>query len=341
MRRPAPERRAIGRRAGFCLVLGLCAVLPHPIAAARLPEPEPGQAPQTVLAILDFNRNLCDELAGKVGDRWRRWGDSDSALERVRDYLIRHELSELASARAAGDITRTLLSRVRSEAGSETSASLERFTELVRDLCDTVAWPTGGREDFEGAVRRLLDRIESEEEELGGLVVVNEAEKRAALEPYLTPIQLAAVEAQSEYLDYLESIKPEDRAPTVPELMQAWHRRYSAATAPTKQALGKVLAARNENDSRAMAGVCRELLAAVIPVLRDEKNFKLPSRLVPASRGIAFEVYEPLKTAYDEIRELAVNCSAGRSREVVNHLNEMQKQLQISARHLAKYSLAP
>ncbi len=334
------EKHPIDRRIWLCLVLGLGSILPQ-AAAAKVPQPDPGQAPPTVLALLDYSQDLCDTLAGKVVGRWRRLGTSDQALAKVRDYLVQYQLSELASARAAGDITRSFLPQARAEAGAETAASLDRLAELVRDLCDTVAWPTGRREEFEDSVRRILDRIESEEEELGSLLVVSDEEKRTALESYLTPIQLAAVEAQSEYLDYLESLKPENRGPTLPDLMQAWHRRYSAATGSTKVALGKYLAARNGNDSRAMAGACRELLAAVIPVLREERNFQLPVRLVPASRGIAHQTYEPLKDAYDEIRKLAVDCSAGRSREVLAHLTEMQKQLTVTAQHLAKYSLAP
>jgi hypothetical protein len=293
------------------------------------------------MALLDYNRNACDALAGRVIARWQGWGDSDDGLEKARDYLVNHELTELAASRAAGDITRSLLTPARSEAGAETVSSLERIAGLVQRLCDTVAWPTGGRGDFETAVRGLLDRIETEEEELGRLLVMTEEEKKAALDPYLTPIQLAGVEAQSEYLDYLESIKPEDRGPTVPELIHAWHRRYAAATAPTKKALGDYLKARGENDNRGMAEACRKILAAVIPVLRDEDNFKLPVRLIPASRGIAMQLYFPLHLAYDEIRELAVDCTAGRSREVQDHFDEMQKQLQITAQYLAKYSLAP
>ncbi len=343
MRRTAHEPLAIARRTCLALAVGLCGLLPASpvVAAAAVPQPEPGRAPATVLALLDYNRNLCDVLAGKVILRWQRWGDSDAALEKVRDYLVQRQLSELAAARAAGDITRSLLDRARSEAGAETGAALERLADSVRSLCDTVAWPATERAEFETRVRGLLDRIESGEEELGGLLVVPEEELEAALDPYLTPIQLAGVEAQDEYLDYLESLKPKARGPTLTELMQAWHRRYSAATAPTKESLGKFLAARNQNDSRAMAAACRELLAAVIPVLRDEGNFELPKRLLPASRGFGIELYPPLQLAYDEIRELAVDCSAGRSREVLNHMNEMQKQLQIAAQHLAKYSLAP
>ena len=51
-------------------------------------------------------------------------------------------------------------------------------------------------------VEVFLDRIENEEEALGGLLVVPEEELEAALDPYLTPIQLAGVEAQELIRDF-------------------------------------------------------------------------------------------------------------------------------------------
>lgn len=326
------------------LALALAALLAaHATYAAGsdISLPPEGQSAATTLALLDYNRRLCDGVTGKVLNTWRSLGDGPRAEQRIRDVVVERELADLAAGRAASDIVRSFLPRARAEAGTETAASLERLHQLIEELCDTVAWPTAPRGRFATGVRDLLDRIDREQEELGRLLVVPEDALEDALEPYLTAIQLAGVEAENEYLDHLESLKPKPRGPTLEELMQAWHGRYSEAVGPTKQALGQFLQARAANDSRAISQACREILAAVIPVLRDDQLFKLPTPQIPASKGITMETYAPLRQAYEEIRQLAFDCNAGRQREAHADLAEMERQLQIAAAHLGKFSLAP
>lgn len=329
------------RAAAVTLAIAFGAVGPLRADTEDVPPPPVGASAVTVLSILQYNRNLCDSIAGRVLDRWQSLGESPKAERAIRDYLVRDEVSELAAGRAADDIVRSFFNQLRSETPSRTVESLERLRQGVQRLCDAVSWPSAPRRDFEARVRELLDEIEREQEELGGQLVVSQEELRAALEPYLAPIQIAGIEAHDEYLDYMESLKPKPRGPTIQELMAAWHSRYLEAVAPTKAALAKYFEARNANQTRALAGTCKEILAAVIPLLRDEEIFKIPTPQLPASKGFKMELLPPLLEAYREIRDLAVDCTAGRQREVLEHLQAMQQELNEAAAHLGRYSLAP
>lgn len=322
----------------FCAAAGLLAPA---TPAQEAPDPLIGKSPETVLALLDYNRNLCDRVAGKVIERWQSLGDAPEAVEAVRQYLVDEEMSELAAGRAAADIIRRFMKQARSESSPATVASLERIADLIQDLCDSVAFPSPPRESFDAKLRAILDSIEQERLDLGGRLVVSEEQLRELLSPYLSPIQLAGIEAHDEYLDYLESIKPKPRGPTLLELVQAWHRRYDEATRPTKIALAHYIEARNHNDARALRETCKEIIAAVIPLLRDDEVFKIPTPQKPASKGVKLELIPSLQQAYREIRDVAVNCNAGRQHEVLEHFGEMQKQLQTAATVLSRYSLAP
>ncbi|MEE8522876.1 MAG: hypothetical protein V3T72_03010 [Thermoanaerobaculia bacterium] len=305
------------------------------------PDPQVDKSPETVLALLDYNRNLCDRVAGKVVARWQSLGDSAEAVEAVRQYVVDEEMSELAAGSAAAGIIRRFMKQVRSESSPATVGSLERIAELIQDLCDSVAWPSPPQESFGAKLRSTLDGIEQERLDLGGRLLVSDEQLRELLAPYLSPIQLAGVEAHDEYLDYLESIKPKPRGPGLLDLVQAWHRRYAEATRPTKIALAHFIEARNRQDARAIVETCKEIIAAVIPLLRDDEVFKIPTQQQPASKGVRPELIPSLQQAYREIRDVAVNCTAGRQREVLEHFGEMQKQLQTAAAFLGRYSLAP
>ncbi len=343
-RRPvaaANHRAVIG---WMVLVLGgLLGGLRQPAKAQgpEIPDPPIGQSPQTVLAVLDYNRNLCDRVAGKVIERWQALGESPGAVESIRQYLVDEELSELAAGRAATDVVRRLMKTVRSESNQATADSLTRIGDLIQDLCDTVALPTPPQVAFEDKLRDTLDRIEKERTDLGSLLVVTDEQLRELLSAYLPPIQLAGIEAHDEYLDYLESIKPKASGPTLEQLVQAWHQRYQEATRPTKVALGKFLQARQRNDVRALRESCSEIINNVIPLLREDEVFMIPTQQLPVSAGIRPVLLPPLQRAYREIRDVAVNCKAGRSREVGEHFSAMEEELQKAARALSRYSLTP
>jgi len=325
----------------LCAAVVILQAVAGTAAAQEVPEPALGKSPQTVLALLEYTRNLCDRVAGKVVERWQALGESPEAAEAVRQYLVNEEMSELAASRAAADVIRGLMRQVRSETSPATADSLDRIGELIQGLCDTVAYPTPPRESFEARLRQRLDQIEQERINLGGRLLVTDEQLRELLSPYLSPIQLAGIEAHDEYLDYLESIKPKPRGPTLLELMQAWHRRYAEATRSTKIAVGHFIAARADNDARALREACNEIIAEVIPLLRDEELFLIPTQQQPASKGFKPEMLLPLQQAYREIRDLAVNCKAGRQRETLVHLAEMNRQLQLAAQVLGRYSLTP
>ena len=324
------------------LIFGLTLFLAGtPGVALEVEPPPPGEYAATVLSLIRFNRDLCDGLAGRTLAHWQRLGGTVAERSRVLDYLAT-EAQDLAQGRAAADIARDFMPGARQEVGTETGASLTRLHELSRALCDTVVnLPESGVEELVTEVERRLVEFDREEAELGRLLVIPEDELEAARRPYLQPIQLAGFEAENEYQDFLESQKEPDKGPSHQELMEAWHRDYLAKVAPVRKALGAYLQARQKNKFGEMSKACREISASVIPLLRQEEIFRVPVRAVPASKGWTTFHLEPLETAYKEMREMARNCSAGRSREVQEHLVKMQEELGKAAQYLGRFSLQP
>ncbi len=331
--RIALQRIDAGRAAVLATILGLAAILALPAAAGdAVPPPPAGKAAQTALALLNYNRELCDGIAGRLVAHWGKLGSSPQAqLETLRQRVVNRELSSLASARAAADLVEGFLPRIKDEAEGETFAFLERIHRLEIELCDTVAFPDGSREEFETELAKILDRIEGEEAELGRLLVVPEDQLGSARAPYLGHLLKAGVEAEGEYLDHLESLKPPPELPTLQDLMNAWHQQYAPAVVPTKQALGKYLAGRRANDPKLIRTACREISAAVIPLLRNHRVFEAP----------APKVGPALRRAFWELKSMASQCSAGRSRETETHYLEMQTELSQAAGLLAEFSLKP
>lgn len=327
MRRPSRQRFSV-------LLIAACAVvLP---AGARppgdVPEPATGHWAETILSLLHYNREVCDSIAGKVVNYWGSLAASPEAeLEAVRQFVVDRELSNLASGRAASDIVEGFLPGVQEEANQETVAALKRLHEMEIELCDTVAFPNASRQAFEGELQQILDKIEREEAELGRLLVVPPKVLESAIGPYLGRIQIAGVEAEGEYRDYLDSLKPPPTLPTRQDLMEAWHRRYTPAVRPAKEALGRYLTGRRTNDSQLIRSACREILGAVIPLLRNDRIFHAPEETV----------YKPLQRAFFELQKMAGECSAGRSREMETHYRAMQQQLAAASQVLAEFSLKP
>ncbi len=328
-----PGFHRLGRIAlGLLIVLGL-AFTPPTTAQDGVSDDASGRSGEAALALLNYNRNTCDGIAGKVVAYWRGLSAAPPAdLEAVRDYVVQRQLSDLAQSREAADIVEQLLPQVRQEADRETTASLERLHRMMVNLCDTVTYPKTSLPEFEDELRRMLDRIEQEEAELGRLLVVPPEVLESALGRYLGRIQLAGVEAEGEFRDYLESLKPPPREPTLQERMEAWHGRYAQAVLPTKQALGRYLQGRKASDTTLIRTACREISAAVIPLLRQQEHvFKSP--IGPLQK--------PLHRAFVEIRLLATECGAGHWREVESHYGEMQTKLAIASGILAEFSLRP
>ena len=314
----------------------LATVLAAPCAAqddVDAPMPPAGKAAETVLALLTYSREQCDGIAGKLVTAWRRLSSSPATqVETMRQWVVDHELSTLASAREASDLVQDqFLPRAREEASRDVADYLGRLQVLMVELCDTVALPSGPREAFESEVAEILDQVDRQETELGSLLPVSEEDLKSALGSYLGNVQLAGVAAEGEYRDYLDSLKPPPKQPTFQELMEAWHGGYSRAVMPTKQALGKYLRSRQNNDSAQIRLSCREILAVVIPLLRDERALEAP---LPAV-GVA------LRAAFSELRSMATECTAGRSREMEVHYRKMQVKLADAAGHMAEFSLTP
>lgn len=318
------------RRTVLCLVLG-CLATPLPAAPAAETS---DQAVTTVLSLIRFKRSSCDLIAGRVLDQWQKSGGSvEVQEERARDYVLKSELSDLAASRAAADILARYLPRAKVGVDGETHATMTRLDSAVTTLCDTVALPTGPLAEFRARLSDVLARIEVEETELGRLLVIpGAAVLEAAIEPHLEEIQLAGLNAESEYQQYLESLRPKEAKATFTDKMREWHANtYLPAVTPSKAAWGKYLAAREKLDSRGMNTACRELSQALIPLLRDSTPFKGPDP----------KLEEPLRLAYVELRAMATHCTSGNSGQLNRHWTEFNARLQRLSETLQRYGLQP
>jgi nitrate reductase NapAB chaperone NapD len=309
--------------------------------ALEVEEPEPGRRASTVLALVLYNYDLCDGLAQRTVAAWQRAGGVAESRAEVRKVLD-SEATAVAQGREASDLVEPLLEEVSAEVGAETASSLVRLVQKARGLCDVVvAFKETSLEDFEVQLLEVREEFNREEKELGRLLVVPEDELEEALQPYLKSIQLAGFEAENEYLDFQDSQRKPPKQRTHQQRMEEWHARYRAVVQPTREALGKYIGARQENDFRTMSKACREILTLVAPLLRNEEVFKVPMPMVPASKGWQNSLLPPLRDSYKAMRDMAVDCSAGRSREMQEHLGEMQKGLGSAATFLARFSLRP
>lgn len=327
-RRFRPSAAALA--AAVLALLGLAAA---PLAADP-PAPARDQMVPTAMSLIRFKRSGCDRIAGRVLDHWSKLGGSvEDQEERVRDYVLKSELSDLAASRAAADILAKLLPRVKSEVSGEAHGSMTRLDGAVTSLCDTVALPTGPLEAFRSKLSEILGKIDREETELGRLVVIpSSAALEAAIEPYLETIQLAGLAAESEYQQYLESLRPKARKATFNDLMRAWHTQvYLPAVTPSKAAWGKYLAARTKLDSRGMSAACRELSQALVPLLRDPSVFKSPEP----------KLEEPLRQIYVQLRVVAGHCTSGNAGQLNRAWADLDGKLKAASEALQRYGLQP
>ena len=330
---PRPDA-ALHLRRGL-VVLGLAALATPVTAAPQAPDPPDGRWAVTTVAVLHHQKNTCDILAGKILEHWRELGpvtSHDIDEGRIREHVLQTQLSDLAASRSAGDLVARFLPRARSETNSETVASLRRLDTLTTELCNAVALPVAPVGQFEAKIREILDRLEVEQAELGRLLVVSDEDEQAALEPYLIPIQVAGIEAEGEYLAYLESLKPKPKEPTIQDRMRAWHAQvYVPAVTPVKKTFGAFIAAQRTNNGREMNASCRALTRDVTALLRNDAAFESPDPRLEV----------PLRNVYVAMRRLATQCTAGRSREVQNELAEIQRRLRDSGEVLKRYQLPP
>lgn len=303
-------------------------------ASADAPAPAQGRAASTTLALLEYQRDLCDTIAGRVLNHWTGLAAlaEDEQQNRVREFVLEKQLSDLAGSRSISDLIDRFLPDAGRETTDETAASLRRLANVARETCDVVALPTAPQQAFSDRMTALLDRFEFERVELGRLLVVAEDDLAKALEPYLFHIQRAGVEAEGEYLAYLDSIREKPKAPTMAELMRSWHAAvYTPKVTPTKRALSAYLQARSVQDVRQIGASCRVLATQVIKLLRDDEAFQAPDdRVTPMLRPI-----------YIEMRSLATSCTAGNQRKVDRHFATMQTKLQTAATFMARYKIRP
>ena len=338
MNRPTTHFLFFELRTRPLLFLACCMIF-FPFSATA--QPEERRNASAVLSLVFYTHELCDGIAGRTLNEWEGYGGTSEVRLQVLDYLAA-EAEDLAQGRETADIVRELLPGARSEVGSETHASLVRLSTHARKLCDLVVeLPEGNSDNLDSAIQRVLDDYEREEAELGRLFEVAPEELEEARRSHLQRIQLAGFNARNEYLDHLESLKVPEKGPTRQERMEAWYQGYRKAVRPAREALGRYVAARKKNDVRGMSKACREISKTLVPLLNNEDVFKVPTPAVPASKGWEWKLLPPLREAYREMREMARNCSAGRSREVQEHLTGMQEELGRAAAFLGRFSLTP
>ncbi|MEM6455726.1 MAG: hypothetical protein AAF772_11575 [Acidobacteriota bacterium] len=345
------------------MLLVLLAGLPGLVADVRAdvdaPDPDPGLWAPTTLSLLDYNRRQCEGIAQRLVVHWHQAIQQHNASslasptspatppsaepagpltaeqeERIaRDYVLHNTVSDLAAARTAADLINEFMPNARREIGTETVASMQRLFDVQTKLCDLIAAPTGTLIPFQTQVDVLLSRIDTEEGELGRLLVVDDSRLESLLAPYLVPIRSAGVSAEGELRAYLASLVPPPKEPTIGEKLAVWHNYYSGAARPTKEALGRLLRARNAGDTRTLRQACRDLASSVVILLDDRSALRGAPPEVP--------IGDSLQRAYMNLRSVATACNAGRFREVDKHMTTAQQYLTLAARHMRPYQLNP
>ena len=337
---PQPDVRAkpTGLHSLFA-VLVLCltswVAVAHDARAESLPLPAAGKEAATVLALLDYQFQGCEQLSEGISTRWNRMaGSPEHQEQRIRDWILQSHTGEMASFRKAGDLADALLDQVQPNIRREAGASLRRMAEHTGRLCDLVAVPVAPFQSFQLETSDTVEKIEREVRELGRLVLSDEKRMAEAITPYLPTIQMAAMEAEGQYMDFLEAEKPkEPEGPTPAQLMQHWHQElYTPATIPAKRALASYLKAQQERN-RGVGSACRDLSRALIPILKDT------SQVFAAAPDPA--VVEPLRRAYAEMQALAVDCNAARVQHAQVHLEKTRGLLAEAATVLAPYGISP
>ncbi len=298
--------------------------------AAEWPRPQSEHYTETTLALMRYNRDLCGRLTDRLLLQWRAADRSDD--EAMRAFVVQSLLADLTASRTANDIARDFLPTALNENNAETGDAIQRLFDLQGRLCDAAAYPTGQRGAFANQVTDLLLGIDAEQHELGRLLVIPDRVLEEALDPYLTAIQLAGVEAEGELVAYLESLRPKPNPPTKLELMQLWHRGYAEAVAPSKQALGRFLRARQAGERAVVGTSCKEISRLTIELLASESR---------VFRGPEPALARPLRSAFQELRRAAVACSTGDFRRADTALGEMRERLGTAARILRPYGLQP
>ena len=309
--------------------------MPQAALGASVPLPDAGKEAVTILALLDYQFEGCQQLSEGISTRWNRMaGTNEHQEQRIRDWILQSHTGEMASFRKAGDVADELLDQLQPKIRREAGASLRRMAEHSGRLCDLVAVPVAPFDSFQLEVLETVEKIEREVRELGRLVLSDDERKAEAIAPYLPGIQMAAVEAEGQYQDYLETEEPDEpEGPTLTQLMQHWHQEvYRPAVVPAKQALADYLRAQAERN-RGVGSACRDLSRAVIPILKDSSQVfaSAPDK----------KVVEPLRRAFVEMQALAVDCNAARVQQAQEHLVRTQGYLGEAAALLAPYGVKP
>lgn len=334
-----PTARRIRTGFGFGLLALFSAVLAASTAAQEArptgpPIPAAGKEAITILALLDYQFEGCQGLSEGILTRWERMAGSDEHQEqRIRDWILQSHTGEMASFRKAGDAADELLDQLQPKIRREAGASLRRMAEHTSRLCDLVAVPVAPYTSFQLEVLDTVEKIEREIRELGRLVLSDDKRMAEAIAPYLPTIQMAAMEAEGQYMDFLEAEEPEEpKGPTKAQLMQHWHDEiYSPAALPAKRALAAYLKAQEERN-RGVGSTCRDLSRAVVPILRDNKV--LPSLPDPS-------LVEPFRRVYTEMQELAADCNEARLQKAQEHLEKTRELLNELSVLLLPYGIKP
>lgn len=308
-----------------------------PLAAqpvSKVPEPEKGRWAATVVALLDHGHDLCSDVAERTTSYWRRLsGDGSAVQESLDRYIVTRATTDLAAARKTLDIASGFLEEATREMTAEGGEVLKRFYEAEEALYEIVVQPVPPLADFKSRIETADQRVRELEAELGNLLRLDREQLAQQVKPYLDAIEIAGAVAQQEVMRDLEAAKPPPPPPpSNQDLMEAWYARYSESVVGAKVALRAYLQARSGSDPGAIQQSCKDLLAAVIPLLTDKEGvFRAPDP----------DVEEPLSTVYRAMRRIGNRCTAGRFSDADEAYDWLKENLNESARVLARYGLSP
>ncbi|HEY4596922.1 MAG TPA: hypothetical protein VIJ02_11010, partial [Thermoanaerobaculia bacterium] len=113
--------------------------------------------------------------------------------------------------------------------------------------------------------------------------------------------------------------------------MAAWHATYEAKVADVKRAIKPIFQRYRQAAQVDIIPSCKELTNTVPPMLDDAGLWASPDT----------NVNEALRTAYRTIARLGQACMAGRENELSYLLVEVDQSLDVAAKLLSPYGLAP
>ncbi|HEY9423103.1 MAG TPA: hypothetical protein VIW92_16945 [Thermoanaerobaculia bacterium] len=266
------------------------------------------QVAEAVTALNKAHESLCDSLAQKDAAVWtfernrRRALDNFEKAEAQLEALYQVNPTDMQFAMRKYN---PLLEQARSEARRRDSGPALTAEEYADERAEWEALQelqTVQQAEHDIAVSSWREEPGSEERE-----------------------ERAKVGLAPDYARQLQET-PESRQ----RKFQAWYPSYAARATPVKQALAHYVDVRLGPASQVQPA-CQSLLDATSAMLNDPNALQVPDKVLPKT----------LKGAYENLRQSASACLAGRTAEAAFRMTDYDKGIKEATAKLSQYSIMP